>query len=349
MGFKELMFKFFGLSILIGSLLGGWLYMDAKQFLQTPLRIQEKELHYLVEPGMNIKQLAKDLAAKGILDKPEYLVWLARWQDNAHRIKSGEYVISAGTTPVQFLDIIVQGKAVQHALTLIEGLTFREMMAIIRAEPQLKHTLKGVDNAQVMAVLGWPEQHPEGRFYPDTYHFPRATTDVDFLKRAHRAMEKQLSESWQQRAKDLPYKNAYEALIMASIVEKETGQAHERAEIAGVFVRRLKKKMRLQTDPTVIYGLGDAYDGNIRKADLRSKSPYNTYRHRGLPPTPIAMPGGDAIRAALNPAPGDALYFVARGDGTHQFSSNLDDHNAAVIKYQLRGRKRAFSSMPVKQ
>jgi UPF0755 protein len=226
-------------------------------------------------------------------------------------------------------------------LTLVEGWNFREVLEAVREHPVIVDTLPAEATASdVMALLGHPDEHPEGRFFPDTYLFPRDTTDVQFLMRAFERMETILEDEWEQRAAELPLKDPYEALILASIIEKETGRADERTEIAGVFIRRLRKGMLLQTDPTVIYGLGDSFDGNLRRRDLEADNPYNTYRRAGLTPTPIAMPGRDAIHAALHPADGDALYFVAKGDGSHQFSATLGEHNRAVRRYQLKGGKR---------
>ena len=218
----------------------------------------------------------------------------------------------------------------------MEGWNFKQVLAAVSGHEALKHTLKGLTDGEIMARLGHPGEHPEGRFYPDTYKFPRGTTDAAFLERAYQSMSRLLAEEWGKRDPDLPLKTPYEALILASIVEKETGVADERSEIAGVFVRRLRKGMKLQTDPTVIYGMGDNFKGNIRRRDLKQDTPYNTYVHTGLPPTPISMPGSAAIRAVLHPAPGKSLYFVARGDGSHYFSKSLAEHNRAVRKFQLK-------------
>ena len=228
------------------------------------------------------------------------------------------------------------GKSISHSLTLLEGWNIRQVRAAVAGHDALVHTLSDVDDAELMRRLDRADAHPEGRFFPDTYQFPRGMTDLEFLRRALQKMDEELAAAWAGRADDIPLKNAYEALILASIVEKETGQADERPAIAGVFSRRLTKGMKLQTDPTVIYGMGERFDGNIRKKDLREDTPYNTYVHHGLPPTPICMPGREALRAAVNPAPGRALYFVARGDGSHAFSATLKEHNAAVRRYQLK-------------
>jgi UPF0755 protein len=241
--------------------------------------------------------------------------------------------------PVDLIALLVSGKVLLHELRLVEGWTFAQALQAVRGNPVLQHTLTDYTPRAVMTALGKPELHPEGRFYPDTYKFARGTSDLAFLQRAFTAMEQVLAAEWAQRSQEVPYRNADEALIMASIVERETGAPGERAEIAGVFVRRLQKRMRLQTDPSVIYGLGASFDGNLRRRDLLSDTPYNTYTRAGLPPTPICLPGRAAIHAALHPAAGETLYFVSRGDGSHQFSETIAEHNAAVRKYQLKRRK----------
>ncbi len=339
---SRLLYRLIAVSILAAAIGGGWLWNDYRLFLQTPMT--DKPLSYMLEPGANLTRVVRDLARQGVIAKPRYLLFHARLQGNANRIGAGEYLIDAGSTPAEFYQQLVDGKVVQHALTIVEGWSFRQMMAALNAHPLIKHTLTDAGDAQIMAAIGHAGEHPEGRFLPDTWHFPRGISDVEFLRRAYAAMQTYLMQEWQKRDTGLPLKTPYEALILASIVEKETGLASERPAIAGVFIRRLQKRIRLQTDPTVIYGMGERYKGNIRRADLKRDTPYNTYRHHGLPPTPIALPGRAAIRAALHPAPGDALYFVARGDGSHYFSATLEEHNRAVIKYQLKGRKRSFSS-----
>jgi UPF0755 protein len=229
----------------------------------------------------------------------------------------------------------VNGDVIRYTLTIPEGWTFDQMLAAIRTQGKLRQTLTATDDEGVMRQLGYPGQHPEGRFFPDTYEFVAGTTDTSLLQRAYEEMQRHLEEEWRDRAPGLPLDTPYQALILASIVEKETGNPAERARIAGVFVRRLQKNIRLQTDPTVIYGLGAAFDGNLRRRDLTTDSPYNTYMRAGLPPTPIALPGLAALHAALHPAAGDELYFVSRGDGSHHFSASLDEHVAAVRNYQL--------------
>jgi len=343
---RTLIYKISAVVVLLGSLLAGWFLMGYNQFLNSPINVQAEPYYYQIKQGETLRQVSNNLYLAGIIEHPKYLVWHGRLTRVANKIQMGEYAFKPGMTPKDILQDISTGKTVQYSFTLIEGWNFREMMQELRKSEQLVHTLEGLNNKQIMEKLGFPDQHPEGRFLPDTYHFPRGTTDVDFLKRAYQATDQYLQEQWPDRQADLPYKEPYDALIMASIVEKETGLASERPAIAGVFVRRLKKKMRLQTDPTVIYGLGEKFDGNLRRRDLVNDTPYNTYRRNGLPPTPISMPGKEAIRAALHPEDGDALYFVSRGDGSHEFTSNLRDHNRAVVKYQLGGKPRPFSSMP---
>ena len=328
--------RLLGIIIFVISLLLAWGWLEYDEFVSKPLELPEEGLNYHLSSGTTVRGLAEELHQKGILHKPLLLEFLARWTGQASRLKAGEYHLPEGTTPPMLLEILSSSRVVQHALTIIEGWTFKQMMKAVRANPVLKQTLDGEDDAQVMGQLGLGEEHPEGRFYPDTYHFPLGTTDKEFLLRAYQRMQKTLRESWTKRAPDLPLKSPYEALILASIIERETGVPEERKQIAGVFVRRLKRGMLLQTDPTVIYGMGDAYEGNIRKRDLLRDTPYNTYVRKGLTPTPIAMPSRAAIEAALHPEAGKTLYFVATGKGGHYFSETLDEHNRAVRKYQLK-------------
>lgn len=331
-------FKILGFFVLIGSLLGGWLIMDYKAFSNNPLPIPLEGHHLIIMPGTSMKGLAEGLQQAGIMDHPFYLRWMARSQGKAGLIKAGEYVLPAGITPPQVLDMVVSGSVIQHTLTIVEGWTFAQLLDAVRRHEAILQTLDGASNEEIMTRLGYPDQHPEGMFMPETYHFPRGISDVAFLRRAHQTMRDRLNEEWPKRDPTLPVRSPYQALILASIIEKETGVPEERTQIAGVFVRRLLAGMRLQTDPTVIYGLGAAFDGNLRRADLSSDSPYNTYLYSGLPPTPIALPGLASIRAALHPAAGDTLFFVSKGDGSHSFSVTLDEHNAAVRRYQLTPR-----------
>lgn len=315
------------------------LIVDAARVLDLPLRL-ETDSTLRVEHGSSASTLVRRLAADGWLDAQPRSVWYlqayARFGGLATKLKAGEYAVPTGTSAMGLFERIVSGQTILRELRLVEGWTFRQALAAVMAHPHLRQTLKTGDGAAVMAAIGREGQHPEGRLFPDTYRFSRGMTDVAFLRRAADTMARVLDEEWRQRAEGLPYATPDEALIMASIVEKETGAEHERTEVAGVFIRRLQLGMRLQTDPTVIYGLGDAFDGNLRRDHLRTDGEYNTYARTGLPPSPICLPGRASIRAALQPAPGKALYFVSRGDGTHQFSETLEEHNAAVRKYQLR-------------
>jgi UPF0755 protein len=343
---RETLFKLVGLAVLLGSLYGAWVAMDYHSFVSSPLSLGKQGLRYEIKPGKTLTHVSKDLARRGVIESASYLVWMAKFAGTADNIKAGEYQFNNGITPERLLEQIVNGDMLQYAITIVEGWTFRQLLDAVHSNEHLLHTLSDYSDAEIMEQIGHPGEHPEGRFLPDTYHFPKLTTDVAFLQRAYNSMQRLLEKHWPDRSIDVEFKTPYEALIMASIVEKETALPSERKQIAGVFNRRLQKRMRLQTDPTVIYGLGRAYDGNIRRRDLRKDTPYNTYLHRGLPPTPIAMPGRDAVLAALNPMPGLDLYFVSRGDGSHKFSATLEQHNAAVVEYQLGGRARPFSSLP---
>jgi UPF0755 protein len=331
------------LILLLTTAAVAWVWVDVNQYLDEPMPIEQSQ-SYELKPGSNFVRVVNELKQAGMITQSRYLRWYGRLTGKARQIKAGEYEIMVGLTPRQLLEMMIIGKVRQYALTLVEGWNFRQVMDAVHSHPSLAHTLQGLDNAAIMAQLGHPQEHPEGRFLPDTYHFPKGLSDVAFLKRAYDAMAQTLVREWEARAVGLPLQTPYEALILASIVEKETGLASERQAIAGVFVRRLEKGMRLQTDPTVIYGMGERYDGNIRKQDLLEDTPYNTYRRAGLPPTPIAMPGRDAIHATLHPDDSQNIYFVSRGDGSHHFSATLEEHNNAVIKYQLKGRKQPFSS-----
>lgn len=328
--------KLIGGLIFIASILATWYWMQYQNFLITPLQLPPGGVVYHFETGSSVARLGLDLSEQGIIEHPLMLRVLARSRDQANLLKAGEYQFVQGLTPPQLLDLLASGKVVQHAITLVEGWTFKQTLQAIRENQILVQTLEELSPSEIMTRLGYPETHPEGRFYPDTYYFHRGSSDLELLKRAYTKMDELLTREWVQRAPDLPFKSQYEALILASIVERETALPEERSKIAGVFIRRLQKGMRLQTDPTVIYGMGDSYAGNIRRKDLEQDTPYNTYVHQGLPPTPIAMPGVDAIQAVLHPLKGEELYFVAMGDGgRHYFSTTLDEHNKAVRKYQL--------------
>ena len=343
---KDRFHKILGISILLSSFVSGWYMMEYRDFLRASLVVPEEGVIFNVEPGMSVKQLANKMAAKGFIEDPRYLVWLARWEDATQRIMAGEYLIAPETTPELFIQQLVQGKVNLYPFTIVEGWTFRQLVDAINQSEHFTHTLKQATREDIMAAIGKPDEHPEGHFYPETYHFPYGTSDKDFLKRAYVAMEEKILKEWDQRSVGLPIQTPYQALILASIVEKETALVSEYQKIAGVFIRRLLNNMRLQTDPTVIYGMGQKYQGNIRSSDLKTDTPYNTYTRHGLPPTPIAMPGKGAIHAVMHPSEGNELYFVATGDGGHYFSETLEQHNRAVIKYQLNGKPKKFSSIP---
>ncbi|MCW9031728.1 MAG: endolytic transglycosylase MltG [Gammaproteobacteria bacterium] len=331
----------FILVVLISSV---WIWASYQQALEGPLNIEADDIMYSIKPGSSLSGVIYDLYKKKIIKHPRYLLLYARLNGLSNTMQTGDYRLSNKLKTIEFLDNIFNGKVVQFTLTVVEGWSFKQLIDALNHHPEIKHTLTNLSAEEIMNKLGLAGIHHEGQFLPDTYHFPRQLTDVEFLKRAYQSMQSTLKDEWDNRAVGLIYKDPYEALIMASIIEKETGQASEREQISGVFIRRLEKRMRLQTDPTVIYGMGDRYKGNVRKRDLQEDTPYNTYRRHGLPPTPIALPGKKAIYAALHPAEGDALYFVSRGDGSHVFSATLKEHNNAVIKYQLKGRARPFSS-----
>lgn len=311
-----------------------WVAVDINRDLERPLALDSARA-FTVKPGASFKKISHQLAARGWLSHPWYLILEGRRLGLAGKIKAGEYELKPGMSSREFLDLIVSGKVVQYSLTIPEGWTFFQIMTAIKKNDVLEHTLSQADEDYVMEHLEHQGEQAEGRFFPDTYYFPRGTTDIEFLKRAYNTMTRVLEEEWQNRDGSLPYKSTYEALIMASIIEKETSIPDERYKIAGVFVRRLQQGMMLQTDPTVIYAIGRKFDGDIRNRDLTIDSPFNTYTTKGLPPTPIAAPGRASINAALHPEEGTALYFVAIGDGHHHFSDNLAEHNKAVVKYQL--------------
>lgn len=314
-------------------------YADYRTFIDAPLGVPGSGLTLEVKPGMGIGAIARELQRQpGLLRSTIYLEAYARWSGLAPRLKAGEYALIPGMTPRSLLERIVAGQVIQYPLTIVEGWTFRQLRQALAEQPKIAHTLQQLDDAAIMARLGRPGVHPEGRFFPDTYHFPAGTRDEALLRRALTTMDQRLAAIWDQRVSNLPLRDAKQALILASIVEKETGQAEERAQIAGVFIRRLQKDMPLQTDPTVIYGLGAAFDGDLRRQDLLTDTPYNTYTRKGLPPTPIALPGAAALLAVVQPASGDALYFVANGAGGHVFSRTLEEHNQAVQRYQLKAK-----------
>jgi UPF0755 protein len=311
---------------------------DAWMQLNAPLQIDQAATVEL-ESGQRLISLARKMDDRGLFANERqwvYLVLYGRLHGEAAQLKAGEYAVEPGLTPLGLLAVLISGKTMLHELRLVDGWRFSQAWKLIQADPNISHTLANADDAAIMQAIGKSGIGPEGRFFPDTYRFPKRTSDVSFLRNAYAEMQKVLDTEWAGRAANLPYASPAQALIMATLVEKESAAANERPIIAGVFLRRMKAGMRLQTDPTVIYGLGDAYDGNLHLEDLRTDTPYNTYTRDGLPPTPICLPGRDAIHAALHPDDGTALYFVAKGDGTHQFSSTLEEHNAAVQRYQIK-------------
>lgn len=309
---------------------GWWLHEPLTLKLQPGSQVLDLE----IEPGTPAQRVAEGVAASGADVEPMLLYAWFRISGQARQIKAGSYEITPGTTPRTLLSMLVRGEESLKSVTLVEGWNFRQVRAALQKAEALKPDTQALDAPALMAQLGKPGVHPEGRFFPDTYTYAKGTSDLAVLKRAARAMDKRLEAAWALRSADTPLKTPDEALILASIVEKETGKPSDRPEIGGVFSNRLRIGMMLQTDPTVIYGMGEQFDGNLRKRDLLADTPYNTYTRLGLPPTPIAMPGKASLLAAVQPARTKALYFVARGDGTSHFSSNLDEHNRAVNKYQ---------------
>jgi UPF0755 protein len=305
-------------------------------YARTPLNISPSSQEITIKPNSSLRSIAQQLETQGVIPNAWSFVLLAKALHKEAYLQAGEYTLNKNVTPYQLLLSLNHGKTTQGSITFIEGHTFKQMQQRIAKNDALKHTIKNLSNEEFMHLLGSDIKNPEGLFFPDTYYFDRNAEDIVVLKRAHTIMQNKLEKAWQERAQGLPYKNSYEALIMASIIEKETGKASERKMIAGVFINRLRIGMRLQTDPTVIYGMGEKFDGNIRRKDLLKDTIYNTYTRSGLPPTPIAMPGLAAIEAALHPEKTSALYFVGKGDGSHAFSSSLSEHNRAVIKYQLK-------------
>lgn len=327
------------LGVLLAVLAISMLAYQLIRFQMSTIELSADEQTFTIESGSNIKTIAHRLSHDKIIDDPWLFILMARIKGVETKVRAGEFRLEAGQTTADLLDTFISGQSIQYSFTIIEGWTFRQLITGLENQSVIVNTLKGKTNEEIMQALGYEGQHPEGLFFPDTYRFPKNTTDIDFLRRAYQLMQKHLAREWENREADLPVKTSYEALILASIVEKETGDASERPLIAGVFTQRLKKGMRLQTDPTVIYGMGDEFDGDIRFRDLKKDTPYNTYTRKGLTPTPIALPGLDAIKAVLHPADTRALFFVSKGDGTHQFSETLKEHNQAVSKYQLHGRK----------
>ena len=306
-------------------------------FAYTPIQLKTETVDFDIEAGSRFRVISKQLVAQKVLAEPLSFELLARVLGQASDLKAGIYIIKNGTTPIDLLTQITSGTTGQAGVTFIEGWTFAQMRQALNQNDAIKHMTMSETDAQILKEIGANETQAEGLFFPDTYYFAPNTSDREILKRAYITMQGKIDKAWAEKSEGLPYQTPYQALIMASIVEKETGKASERPQIAGVFINRLKVGMRLQTDPTVIYGLGERFDGNLRKKDLLTDTAYNTYTRDGLPPTPIAMPGLGAIHAAFHPAPTKALYFVGKGDGSHAFSASLSEHNNAVVRYQLGG------------
>ncbi len=299
-----------------------------------PLHIEPLPKTFNVMPGTHLRSLSVMLEREGVIGNAPVFWLLGRVLGKGAAIKAGIYTLDKPLSPLALYGKLERGEVSQAVVQFIEGWNWREVRAALAAQPLLKHDSAGMSDAELLQAIGAKESHPEGLLFPDTYSFAPHSSDLNVLRHAYRLQQEKLMAAWEARAPGLPYRTPYEALIMASIVEKETGAAFERPQIAGVFMNRIRLGMRLQTDPTVIYGLGERFDGRLRRVDLQTDTPYNTYTRAGLPPTPIAMPSEAAIQAALNPAKTDALYFVSRNDGTHVFSSNLDAHNRAVNRYQ---------------
>ena len=305
-------------------------------FAMTPIAVPPSAREFIVKKGRPLKGVARDLVTAGVLNEPWRFEWLTRLLGRATTLKAGNYELPKDLTPYGLVEMIGSGQVSLTPITFIEGWTFSQMRHTLDANSTIAHDTQGMTDQEILRRIGASETHPEGLFFPDSYFFSAGTSDLRVLERAYQTMHRRLDALWQTRRPDLPYGSPYEALIMASIVEKETGLESERSMIAAVFVNRLNRHMKLQTDPTVIYGLGEHFDGNLRKQDLETDTPYNTYIRIGLPPTPVAMPGQASLESALHPADISAIYFVARGDGSSQFSTNLEDHNRAVLKYQLK-------------
>ena len=305
----------------------------------SPLKLQPNSQEITIQPKSGLRSIANQLVKQGVLNEPWRFIIIARLLNKQSYLQAGSYTLNKNVSPYQLLLSLNHGKTTQGSITFIEGRTFAQMQEKIIKNDAIKQTLTGLSESEMLKLMGSDYSVAEGLFFPDTFYFDRNTTDTVILKRSYDSMQSKLAKAWEGRDSNLPYKNSYQALIMASIIEKETGKAAERPMIAGVFINRLRMGMRLQTDPTVIYGMGVHYDGNIRKKDLMADTPYNTYTRDGLPPTPIAMPGMAAIDAALHPAATKALYFVGKGDGSHLFSNNLAEHNLAVVRYQLKNNK----------
>jgi len=330
----KLLKNLIALGVVLAVVLAGAFYW----LISTPLELESEKVEFSISRGSSMRGAAAEIAAAGVHARPWVMVVLSKLLGVESSIKAGSYEISRGVSARQLITKLTRGDVTQVELAFIEGRTFRQMRERLAAHPDLRHDTKGMAETEILRMLGVDAKGAEGLFFPDTYLFAKQSPDSELLARAYRSMQGHLAREWETRAGGLPYKSPYEALIVASIVEKETGREDERALVAAVFVNRLRQGMALQTDPSVIYGMGERFDGNLRKRDLLADTPYNTYVRPGLPPTPIAMPGLASLRAALHPAASAAVYFVGRGDGSSQFSATLDEHNKAVNRYQRGGK-----------
>jgi UPF0755 protein len=338
---KKVLIGLIFLSIAVGA---AWISYLLKE-VQKPMRFSDAETSYVVERGASLKRVLNDFAVRGWITMPRvHEVWL-RYNDLT-KLQRGEYILTSDMSSTDAVKKIIAGEKLLRSIQFIEGKTFADNLQVLNRNSFVLHTIGDASHEEIMAQISSDIQHPEGWFFPDTYFFETGTTDIEILKLAYQRTQKVLAEEWGKKSAEAEVSTPYEALILASIIEKETGAAFERPMISGVFTRRLKQGMRLQTDPTVIYGLGPDFNGNLTRSHLRADTPYNTYTRKGLPPTPIANAGREAIAAALNPADGNTLFFVAKGDGTHHFSATLDEHNQAVRQYQRFGRRSDYQSAP---
>lgn len=331
--FLKILFALCLAAVLASMVAGSALYW----YVTSPLSLPGERVEFQVSPGSSLRRAAQDIRAAGVGIEPRLFAALGKLKGVDSAIKAGSYEISRGINMLELLDKLRRGDVSLAEITFIEGTTFQQLRKKLDAHPDVRHETQGLSEAEIMRLIGAPEMPAEGNFFPDTYLFPKHSRDVEILVHAHHAMQRHLEREWSGRDADLPYASPAQALIMASIIEKETGRDADRAMVAAVFINRLRRNMLLQTDPSVIYGLGEAFDGNLRKRDLSADTPYNTYTRTGLPPTPIAMPGLASLRAALHPEDSPALYFVARGDGSSHFSRTLEEHNRAVNRYQRGG------------
>ena len=339
---KTVLSIIFLLLLLSAAGVGGFGFLQYEKFANQTVS-ENAPKTFEIKKGSSFKRVAADLEAAGIIKPAWQFRILAKITKQENKIKAGEFAIDPGMSATELLERFVSGKTLSYSSSIVEGYKFTDLIKTVRSDTNLVQTLSEDDYANIMGKIESSHKKPEGWFFPDTYNYPRGTTDLEFLKRSHKAMQEFLNKEWEQRDKSVPLKTPYEALILASIVEKETGVPEERPLIAQVFHNRLNKGMMLQTDPTIIYGMGERFKGNIRKSDLKRDNPFNTYTRTGLTPTPIATPSAEAIKAVLHPEASKALYFVARGDGTSHFSNTYREHRRAVIKYQLRGNAKRYT------